>query len=77
MDIEQRDHEKTVAVLRELAGVRTRVPSHGDRDDRPPFRAAELNELRERVRELAHAIVDGGTMDRSPGSVAASRRRRD
>jgi hypothetical protein len=26
VDIEQRDHEKTVAVLRELAGLRTRVP---------------------------------------------------
>jgi hypothetical protein len=37
--------------------------------------AAELAERRERVRELAQAIVDGGTMDRSPGSVAASRRR--
>ncbi len=46
MDIEQRDHEKTVAVLRELAGLRTRVPSHGDSTDRPPFRANELNELR-------------------------------
>jgi hypothetical protein len=29
------------------------------------------NELRQRVRELAKAIVDGGTMERSAGSVAA------
>jgi hypothetical protein len=76
MDIEQRDHEKTVAVLRELAGLRTRVPSHRDLPGRPAFNAADLNELRQRVRELAHAIVDGGTMERSAGSVAASKRRR-
>ena len=77
VDIEQRDHEKTVAVLRELAGLRTRVPSHGAGDpSRPPFSAADLDTLRARVRELAQAIVDGGTMERSAGSIAASNRRR-
>ena len=76
MDIEQRDHEKTVAVLRELAGLRTKVPSHGDQPGRPAFDAADLNDLRHRVRELARANVDGGTMERSVGSVAASERRR-
>jgi hypothetical protein len=48
---------------------RTAVPSSRD------FRAPELDELRKRVRELAHAIVDGGTMERSAGSLAASERR--
>jgi hypothetical protein len=68
-DIEQKDHEKTVAVLRELAGIRTAVPSSRD------FPVREMDELRERVRELAQAIVDGGTMERSGGSLAASTRR--
>jgi hypothetical protein len=68
--IELKDHEKTVAVLRELAGVRTAVPSSRD------FPAAELDRLRHRVRELAQAIVDGGTMERSAGSLAASERGR-
>ena len=36
------------------------------------FRAPGLDELRKRVRELA---VDGGTMERSAGSLAASERR--
>jgi hypothetical protein len=63
VDIEQRDHEKTGAVLRELAGLRTRVPSHGAGDpSRPPFSAADLDALRARLRELAQAIIDGGTM---------------
>ena len=78
MDIGQRDHEKTVAVLRELAGPRTRVPSHGAGDpSRPPFSAADLDKLRARVRELAQAIVEGGKMERSAGSIAASNRRRE
>jgi hypothetical protein len=78
MDIELKDHRKTVAVMRELAGLRTKVPSHGEGDPqgRPPFRAHELDQLRARVRELAQAIVDGGTMGRSAGSIAASKRRR-
>ena len=63
-------------MLRELAGLRTKVPSHGEQPGRPAFNATELNELRQRVRELARAIVDGGTMERSTGSVAASERRR-
>jgi hypothetical protein len=76
MDIEQRDHEKTVAVLRELAGLRTKVPSHGDHPGRAAFDAADMHELRQRIRELAQAIVDRGTMDRSSGSIAASDRNR-
>ena len=75
MDIEQRDHEKTVAVMRELAGLRTRVPAHrADEPRRPPF-SAELDMLRARVRALAQAIAGGGTMERSAGSSAASNRR--
>jgi hypothetical protein len=58
----------TVAVLRELAGLRTVVPSHAS------FRAHELAELRLRLMEIAQAIVDGGTMERSAASKAASRR---
>jgi hypothetical protein len=57
-------------------GLRTKVPSHGEQPGRPAFDAADLNELRQRVRELAKAIVDAGTMERSAGSVAASERRR-
>ena len=68
-DIEQKNHEATVAVLRELAGIRTKVPSNRN------FPVRELDELRERVRELAQAIVDGGTMERSAGSLAASTRK--
>ena len=76
--IEQRDHEKTVALRRELAGLRKRVPSHGagDPSGRPPFDAADMDRLRARVRELAQAIVDGGTMApsaaRSPRRTAAA-----
>lgn len=68
-DIEQKNHEATVAVLRELAGIRTEVPSDCD------FPVREVDELRERVRELAQAIVDGGTMERSAASLAASARK--
>jgi hypothetical protein len=67
-DIEQKNHQVTVAVLRELAGIRTVVPSNRD------FPVNEMDQLRDRVRELAQAIVDGGTMERSPGSLAASQR---
>lgn len=77
MDVELKSHSKTVAIMRELAGLRTKVPSHGKADPqgRPPMSAVELDQLRDRVRELAQAIVDGGTIDRSPGSLAASARR--
>ena len=78
MDLELKSHSKTVAVMRELAGLRTKVPSHGKADPqgRPPMNAVELDQLRDRVRELAQAIVDGGTMERSAGSLAASARRK-
>jgi hypothetical protein len=69
-DIEQRDHEATVAVLRELAGIRTAVPSNRN------FPAAELDKLRKRVRVLAEAIVNGPPLERSRGSLAASARKR-
>jgi hypothetical protein len=41
------------------------------------MRTAEGEELRQRVDALAQAIVDGGTMERSAGSLAASARRRE
>jgi hypothetical protein len=77
MDLELKSHSKTVAVMRELAGLRTKVPSHGEADPqgRVPMPAAEVEELRQRVHALARAIVDGGTMERSAGSLAASARR--
>jgi hypothetical protein len=78
MDLELKSHSKTVAVMRELAGLGTKVPSHGKADPqgRLPMNSFELDQLRDRVRELAQAIVDGGTMERSAGSLAASARRK-
>jgi hypothetical protein len=62
-DIEQVDHQVTVAVLRELAGIRTEVPSNRG------FPANKMDELLKRVRVLAQAIVeapDSANMPRLP-----------
>jgi hypothetical protein len=67
-DIELDNPVVTVAVLRELAGIRIDVPSNRD------FPVQKMDELRDRVRAMAQAIVDGGTMERSRGSIAASQR---
>jgi hypothetical protein len=69
-DIELHDPVITVAVFRELAGIRTEVPSNRN------FPVETMDKLRGRAREMAKAIVDGGTMERSRGSVAASARRK-
>ena len=69
-DIELHDPVITVAVFRELAGIRVAVPSNRD------FTVEKMDKLRDRAREMAQAIVDGGSMERSPGSLAASARRR-
>jgi chloramphenicol 3-O phosphotransferase len=66
-DIEQFDHEKTVAVLRELAGRREKVPSTRD------FPAPMLAALRRRVYDMAEAIVIGPRMERSRLSLAKAR----
>jgi len=68
-DIELDDPRITVAVLRELAGIRAVVPSNRD------FPVQKLDRLRDRVLAMAQAIVDGGTMERSRGSIAASERK--
>jgi hypothetical protein len=67
-DIELDDPRITVAVLRELAVVRTDVPSNRD------FPVQKMDKLRDRVRAMAQAIVDGGTMERRRGSRSASQR---
>jgi hypothetical protein len=67
-DIELRHQGMTVALLRELAGIRVGVPSN------PDCPVDVQNELRERVRELAHAIEIGPKLPRSEASLAASDR---
>jgi hypothetical protein len=67
-DIELQEQGITVAIMRELAGIRVQVPSNRN------FPVQKMDELRQRVYELAVAIVDGGTMERSDASHAASAR---
>jgi hypothetical protein len=67
-DIEQVDHQVTVAVLRELAGIRTEVPSNRG------FPANKMDELLKRVRVLAQAIVEAPRF-REHASVAPSNRK--
>jgi hypothetical protein len=78
-DIELRDHEKSAMVMRELAGLRKQVPGnaqprHWPAKTTPAMPADAMADLRARVRALAQAIVDGGTMEPSKGSVAATER---
>jgi hypothetical protein len=67
-DIELHDQGMTTAILRELAGVRVRVPSNSG------YPAEKQDELRARVRRMAEAIVNGPPLERSRGSLAASER---
>jgi hypothetical protein len=51
-----------VAIMRELAGIRVQVPSNRN------FPVQKMDQLRQRVYELAVALVEGGTStpDRLP-----------